>query len=359
MNVHVIRPEELTPQQIQLWSGMMRPEDVTDGPFFHPEYVITLGRFREPVRVAVITEHEQEVAFFPFEQHGKTGRPLGIKLCDFQGIARAPGIQLDARKLLSACGLSSWHFDHVVVSHPEFKDWPLRVEDSPYIDLSSGFEAYVAQQKQTGRKIIPKINTFRRRAERDLGPVRFEWHSSDSADFETLLAWKSDQRKQTGTFDILQFDWVTQTLDALRKNYSENFGGVLSTLHINDELAAVSLNMRTRSVLHTWFISYSLPFGKYSPGHILSLAVIEAAAERGIQRVDLGRGDDSYKKRINSGSIRVGEGAVDLNPLRRLTRRAKYKVFDRIRDTRLYGAIQTPKRMVRNFLYKQAGTFSK
>jgi len=354
MKVRVIRPEELTPQQIQLWSGMMRVEDVTDGPFFHPEYVITLGRFREPVRVAVITENDQAIAFFPFEQHGKTGRPLGINLCDFQGIVRAPEVQLDAQKLLDACGLTSWHFDHVIASQPEFQVGHLRVEDSPYIDLSSGFDAYAEQQKQAGRKLIPKINTFRRKAERDLGPVRFEWHTTERDVFETLLKWKSAQRGQTGTFDILQSEWVSQTLDALRKVHSEDFGGVLSALYINDTLAAASLNMKTSTVLHMWFMTYDIAFGLYSPGHILTLATIQAAAERGILRVDLGRGENAYKKRLNSGCLLVGEGAVDLNSFRHRMRVLGYQTYRQLRDSRWYGAVQAPKRMIRNFTKKKA-----
>ena len=354
MNVRVIRPKELTPQQIKLWSGMMRPEDVTDSPFFHPEYVITLSRFREPIRIAVITENNREVAFFPFEQHGKTGRPLGIHLCDFQGIVRAPKTKLDVRELLAGCGLTSWHFDHVVASQPEFQAWHLRVEDSPYIALSSGFDVYAEQQKQAGRKLIPKTNAFRRKAERDLGPVRFEWHTSDRTVFETLLKWKSAQREQTGTFDILQFGWVSQTLDALRKIHSEDFGGVLSALYINDTLAAASLNMKTSTVLHMWFMTYDVAFGPYSPGHILTLATIQAAAAQGIQRVDLGRGENAYKKRLNSGCLLVGEGTVDLNSLRHKMRGLGYQTYRRISNSRWYGAIQAPKRMVRNFTRKRA-----
>jgi len=354
MNVHVIRPKELTPQQIQLWSGMMRPEDVTDGPFFHPEYVITLSRFRESVRIAVITENNREVAFFPFEQHGKAARPLGITLCDFQGVVRSPGTKLDVRELLTGCGLTSWHFDHVVASQPEFQDWHLRVEDSPYIDISSGFEVYAEQQQQAGRKLISKINAFQRKAERDLGPVRFEWHTTDRAVFEMLLSWKSEQRKQTGTFDVLQFGWVSQTLDALRQIHSEDFGGVLSALYINNTLAAASLNMKTSTVLHMWFMTYDIAFGPYSPGHILTLATIQAAAERGIQRVDLGRGENAYKKRLNSGCLLVGEGAVDLNSLRHKTRVLGYRTYQRVRDSRWYGAVQAPKRMIRNFIKKKA-----
>jgi len=354
MNVHVIRPEELTPQQIQLWSGMMNSDEATDSPFFHPEYVMTLSRFREPVRVAIITENDREIAFFPFEQRGKTGRPLGIKLCDFQGIVRAPGTAFDVRELLAGCGLTRWHFDHVVASQPEFVDGHLRVEESPYIDLSCGFDVYAEQQQQAGRKLISKINAFQRKAERDLGPVRFEWHTSDRAVFKTLLEWKSAQRKQTGTFDVLRFEWVTRTLDALRKIHSEDFGGVLSALYINDTLAAASLNMKTSTVLHMWFMTYDVALGPYSPGHILTLATIQAAAERGIQRVDLGRGENAYKKRLNSGCLLVGEGAVDLNSLRHKTRVLGYRAYQRVRDSRWYGTVQAPKRMIRNFTKKKA-----
>ncbi|MBI9020857.1 MAG: GNAT family N-acetyltransferase, partial [Verrucomicrobia bacterium] len=302
MNIRVIHPEELTPSQIQLWTEMMTPSDATDSPFFHPDYVITLGRFRESVRVAIVTENDRVVAFFPLEQHGKTGRPLGIKLCDFQGIVRAPGITLDARELLAGCGLTTWHFDHVVASQPEFNPWCLRVEDSPYADLSNGFDAYVAERKRAGNRSIAETLRKRRKFEREVGPLRFAWQSSDPAAFEALLEWKSAQRKQTETFDVLQLEWVVKTLDALRNMHSENFGGVLSTLHVNDTLAAVSLCMRTQTVLHHWFPAYNTELSAYSPGLILHVAVLQAAAERGICRFDFGKGKDRYKDSFTSGS---------------------------------------------------------
>jgi len=349
MNIQVIHPRELTTEQVDLWSGMMNSQDLTDSPFFHPEYVITLGRFREAVRVGIVKENERPVAFFPFEQHGETGRPLGVKLCDFQGIVSSPGTVLDARELLIGCGLKTWHFDHVVASQPEFKKWHLRLEDSPYLDLSHGFDAYVAQQKQAGHKTIPRIKRKRRKIEREIGSLRFDWHSTDRAVFETLLKWQSAQRKQTGTFDILQFDWVVQTLDAIRQIEGEDFGGTLSTLHINDTLASVYLNMRTTTVLHQWFSAYNVTFSKYSPGHIHNLAVMQVAAERGIKRIDMGRGDEPYKKSIGSGTISVAEGAVDLSPLRHGVRKGWYRICEQIRNSRLRGPIQTPKRLVRNF----------
>ncbi len=353
MNIQIIRPDELTPRQIQIWAGMMNSSDGTDSPFFHPEYVITLGRFRAPVRVAIVTENGREVAFFPFERHGKIGRPLGIKLCDFQGIVRTPEVVIDVRELLAGCGLTVWKFDHVVASQPEFQDWHLRIEDSPYIDLSHGFEAYVAERKNAGVGSLSETRRKYRKFEREIGPLRFAWHAPDSEAFNTLLEWKSAQRKRTGTFDALQFEWVTQTLAAIREIHSEDFGGVFSTLHVDDTLVAVFLGMRTKTVLHKWFSAYNVELSKYSPGHLLSLAIIEEAAKQGLQRIDLGRGEDAYKRSLNSGSNLVGEGAVDLNPLRHMTRRCWYQICHQIRNSPLRGPAQIPKRMVKDFIRKR------
>jgi len=353
MNVQVVHPQELTAEQINLWSGMMNSRDFTDSPFFHPEYVLTLSRFREPVRVGIVKENGRPVAFFPFERHGKSGRPLGFKLCDFQGVIRSPGTVVDARALLVGCGLTSWEFDHVVASHPEFLAWHLRVEDSPYLDLSQGFDAYVAQHKKAGHKSISRTNQKRRKMEREIGPIRFAWHSTDRAVFETLLEWQSDQRRRTGTFDILQFDWVVQTLDAIRQIEGDDFSGVLSTLHVNDSLAAVFLSMTTQTDLHQWFSAYNVALGRYSPGNILHLAMARAAAERGILRIDLGRGKEPYKKSFGSGNIFVAEGAVDLNPLRHGVRTGWYRTCEKIRNSRLHGPLQAPKRIVRGLIKRK------
>ena len=358
MNVSVVRPNELTPEQICAWSDMMSSEDLTDSPFFHPAFTEILARFRKQVCVAVITQNEHPVAFFPFEKHGKTALPLGVKLSDFQGIIRAPGITVNVRQLLADCGLTSWRFNHAVTTHSEMKRWLLRIEDSPFIDTSGGFEAYVQKCKAGGGKTIMKTRRKWRKLEREVGPLRFEWDSSDRCAFDTLLAWKSAQRQQTGTHDLLQYDWAVQALDAIRSTHLEDFGGVLSTLHAGNTLAAVFLNMRSRTVLHEWFIAYNIDFYDYSPGSLLKLAYIEAAAERGIKRVDLGRGAVGYKQSWSTGSLPVGEGAADLNPLRHLNRCVQYRVFSTLRNTKLYEALQGPKRIIRNLKDKQAGTFS-
>ena len=354
MDIHVINPNEITESQRDLWKQMMTAEHATDSPFFHPEYVTVLGEYRQQVRVAVVTEQSQPVAFFCFEKHGHRGRPLGIKLCDFQGIVRAPETSIDAQELLKGCDLKNWQFDHLVSSQPEFSDWQMRKDDSLYIDLSAGYDAYLEERKQAGTSQISKFNRKYRKLEREIGAVTFEWHTDQKDVFETILELKSAQRKRTGTFDILQFDWVKQFLNKIRNTHADGFEGVLSTLRVNDQLIGAHLGMKTGTVLHHWFPVYDQGFNKYSPGLILLLKTAQAAAENGIQRIDLGKGDERYKKSLGSGSISVGEGVADSRAVHHAMRSMWFRTREWIRDSPLRKTLQYPKRIIRSFHTKNA-----
>lgn len=354
MNINVINPNDITESQCEIWKRMMTANHTTDSPFFHPEYVKILSDFRKQVRVAVVTEQSQPVAFFAFEKHGQAGRPLGIKLCDFQGIVRTPETIIDARKLLEGCDLKSWQFDHLVSSQTEFESWQMRKDDSLYIDLSAGYEEYLKERKQSGTSQISKFKRKYRKLEREIGEVKFDWHTDQKEVFDTILELKSAQRKRTGTFDILQFDWVKQFLDKIRQTHSEGFEGVLSVLRVNDQLIGAHMGMKTSTVLHHWFPVYDQSFNKYSPGLILLLKTAQAAAENGVQRMDLGKGDERYKKSLGSGSIFVGEGVADMRPVHHAVRSMWFHTREWIRASALRKSLQYPKRIIRSFNTKNA-----
>ena len=55
------------------------------------------------------------VGFFPFQRgKGKVGWPVGYRLNDFQAGIFDSQLDVDARQLLRQCGLTRWHFDHLV-----------------------------------------------------------------------------------------------------------------------------------------------------------------------------------------------------------------------------------------------------
>ncbi|VAX41604.1 hypothetical protein MNBD_PLANCTO02-1129, partial [hydrothermal vent metagenome] len=286
--------------------------------------------------------------------HGITGRPLGIKLFDFQGIVQSPQTTINAHELLKGCELKNWQFDHLVSSQQEFARWQMRVEDSKYMNLSQGYKVYTEERKQAGTSQIANINRKCRKLQREIGTVRFEWHTDQKKVFDTILEWKSAQRKQTETFDILQFDWVKQFLNQIRSTQVDGFEGVLSTLYVKDQLVAAHLGMKTKTVFHHWFPVYDQALYKYSPGSILLLKTAEAAAERGVQRIDLGKGKERYKTSLGSGSISVGEGVVELRPVHHAVRSLWFRTRERIRTSPFRSFAQYPKRVIRSFNTKNA-----
>src|SRR5581483_6030982 len=92
--------------------------------------------------------------------------------------------------------------------------------------------------------------------------------------------------------------------------------GMLSALYAGPELVAAHFGLRSGPVLHWWFPVYNPDLSRLDPGWMLLRAVIEAAPELGLERLDLGRGRDEWKRRAATGEQVVGQGAVIHNRLR-------------------------------------------
>src|SRR6185369_1676376 len=133
-------------------------------------------------------------------------------------------------------------------------------------------------------------------------------HLPDRRIVETLFRWKSEQYDRTGVPDIFECQWIRDLLDNILKHNSEDFGAVVSVLYAGDTLAAIHLGMRSRGVLHTWFPAYNIELGRYSPGTLQWIETIKSAGSWGIRHIDLGKGEEPYKRRLMTGATRVAEG---------------------------------------------------
>lgn len=349
MNVTTVKPGELTPDQVAAWSALLDVNEATDSPFFHPEYVRIIGSFRPQIDVGVVTDNGQPIAFFPFERHRRrVARPVGGRLCDLQGVIADPRIEWRVEELLHGCALKAWRFDHLLAKQPALNRRHLHHSDSPYMDLSDGFDAYAEGRLRAGSQSIKQTERKRRKLEREVGPLRFEWHATNQGVFQQLLRWKSAQRQRTGTADVLQRAWVVEALDRIRLTQGEGFAGVLSALYVGDDLVAAHFGMRTATCLHYWFPAYSDSHGRYSPGSILLLEMAKAAADMGIRRLDLGKGPERYKSSFKSGAIPLVEGAADLRPLQSRILAAWLGTREWVRGTRLRPAAVGCKRALRS-----------
>ena len=163
-------------------------------------------------------------------------------------------------------------------------------------------------------KAGPKLFTSkgRRRAKwrREIGALKFKFDADDEEAFTLLKAWKSHQYVRTGLADVFSFPWTLDLLARLHEFRGEDFSVPFSVLRAGDKVAAVCLSFRSRGVLHGWFSAYNPDLHSYSPGFTFFVRLAERSAERGIQKIDLGRGEERCKWSLASGSVELSEGSV-------------------------------------------------
>jgi CelD/BcsL family acetyltransferase involved in cellulose biosynthesis len=307
MNITVVRPLDLGDAEIKRWRMLQETDPLLGSPFLAPEFAQAVGRFRDNVRVAVVTDGPDVVAFLPYETSGLgIGHPVGFGLTDLQGIIAPPELELDARALLKACGLSVWDFDHLLAHQATFRPYHRVHRVEPIIDLSAGFDVYMDEARRLAPKTHKTIRYKERKLGREVGEVRYTFASHDPADLRRLMAWKSDQYQRTGRTDRFARPWIVRLVEHLH----ETGFGVLSVLTAGDRPVSAHFGLRSGTVMAGWFPAYDTEFAKYSPGMIGHLRLAEGAAAHGITEIAMGRGGKEFKEWLKSREIPIAEGRV-------------------------------------------------
>ncbi|MEU6684727.1 GNAT family N-acetyltransferase [Streptomyces sp. NPDC046832] len=344
MDVTVLRPDELTAADLAAWAAMQRSDLRLANPFLAPEFALAVGRRRATARVARLTAGGGTVGFFPFERHALgSGKPIGWGFCDCQGLVHRPGLDWDPLELLRACGLALWEYDHLAEGQTPFETGgtPHTRAASPVMELDGGHRAYLERLRP---KVLRAARNHERRLARDVGPLRLDFHTPDPALLDTLCRWKSAQLRSRGQRDPLSQDWFLAILRELFDLPSESCSGTLTVLRAGGTPVAMLYGLRSREVYATWFPAYDVRFATYSPGILLHLKCAEAAAERGITHVDLGKGTSRYKDALKTADLTITEGYVGrrtpgavLGRLRRASSRTAHTAINA--DPRVHRAV--------------------
>jgi CelD/BcsL family acetyltransferase involved in cellulose biosynthesis len=338
----LVPARQLATDDLQQWAAMQQHNATLDSPYFRPEFTQAVAAVRDDVWVAVIRRHAAAVGYFPF-QRGKLG--LG-KLSDYHGIISQGDLALSAEQLLRACGLASWDFDHLVAGQSAFGPYVRQAAVSPYLDLAHGFEAYAVCKKATGSEELFKIGRKARKLERERGELEFRWHDDSPEAFDTLLGWKSAQYRATGFADVFEFPWTSALLREIASSKASDFGATISTLYVSGRLAAACYSLRSRGVLHAWFNAYSPEFAAYSPGLVLFERMARAAEQHGATKIDLGKGEERYKRCLASAATEVLEGGVELQSLSVWLRSSWRRTRDWMEASSLSGVSKVPGKIV-------------
>ncbi|MFB4277002.1 MULTISPECIES: GNAT family N-acetyltransferase [unclassified Nonomuraea] len=292
------------------WRALQEADAAFDNPFLSPEFTLTVGELRDVVRVAVLHDGPEIVGFFPFERHPMgIGKPVAAGLTDAQGLVYVKDLEIDPKRLIKACGLSVYEFDHLVSGQPLLSCRDEK-HPSPIIDLRDGWERYTETLRRHSGKTYKSTLAKSRKLQREAGPMRHDYATTDLAPLRTLLGWKTDQYRRTGRTDRFAHQWIVELVERLLATQSESFAGVLDMVYVGDRPVAGHFGLRTRTTLAGWFPAYDTHFAKYSPGLIHHLAMAERAAESGIAIIDMGRGQKEYKDKLKNGELEVAEGRV-------------------------------------------------
>jgi CelD/BcsL family acetyltransferase involved in cellulose biosynthesis len=348
MGIRLIQAHELDAGLIEKWRKIQANNSNLRSPYYCPEYAKTVHETLQGsapqtnghssfVEIAVLESgSSQEVkGFFPF-QRGPWGQifPVGRYMTDYQGLVSADDFsEYDPAQLLSAIKARYFAFNHLPLTAAVFSQDAKIMHQSPVMQTEGGYEAYVERLKvaQNTSKpgIFAEVRKRTNRIVRELGPLRFEKHEQRTDLLEKLIQLKIAQWKigaPAGTTTAFEIPWVNHLIHSLFEKSSDAYSTkpdgaqesdafrcALSTLYAGDTLLAIQLSLRFAQTLHCWFPVYDPKLAVYSAGTVLMKPLTEHFAADGVGLIDLGRGAATYKMRICTGSVALGEGACS-NP---------------------------------------------
>ncbi len=336
LHVSLLRPQELSATQWSTWARLQQADEALASPFFRPEFTAAVARVRDDVQVALLERAGAVVGFFPFQRgRGGIGLPVGGARSNYHGVIAARGLRWDARQLIRGCELRIWDFDHLIGTQAPFVPFHTHTTISYVIDLSDGFQPYLATQRANGSRAVQRLREKARRLEREVGPLRFEPCEPSRAALDALMGWKSAQYQRTGEQDRFAIGWNVRLLQEIHATQTDGFVGMLAALYAGDALTAAVMGMRSGPVFHWWFPAYDPAFARYSPGLVLLLKLVEGADQLGLRTIDLGKDPALYKQRWANAAIPLAEGSVATDWPLALRRRARAVAVGALRGSAL------------------------
>lgn len=314
MRVVSIHPAELTDGDIAAWRSFLVADPELSSPYLTPDWARLVGMHRDDVRVVVYADARGEPLGFLPVQRGSSyaAMPAGGPICDYQALVAKPGISLDLSAAPRALAVGRIDLTAGLVRSP-VGEHVLTSDAGHVVRIPEGYEAWCAQRLAAGYRTIAKTRKKLGKMTRDLGgEVSFEAFSTDAAAFDTLLAWKREQMRRTGVRDIFDNAWIDAVVRGTFAMPANNahFGGALFVLRIKGQPAAVLFCLRAQKALHAWYVGHDNQWAAYSPGLIVFVEAIRAAADAGYSELDLGPGDYPFKESLANDSRPVGAGFI-------------------------------------------------
>lgn len=329
MQIDVVRPEELTSEQILAWTGFQKAGPDLVSPFLSPHWPRAVERARQGTRtrtlVAVAHENGAPKAFLPAGVKGGVAAAAGAPMCDYQGLIAAPGARVETARLLRALGAGRYDFTHMPKSQSAFAGHVRGLEPSWIARLPFGYDAY-AHDKSAESGVLKDLDKRRRKLTREHAEPVFTAFSRSRSDLDQLIEWKRAQYRCTGQTDIFEAGWTRELLSDLFESRDPDFGGALFTLHVGETLAAAHFHLRGGDVIHAWMICHDDDFERYSPGLLLFQDIMRWMDDTPYTSIDFGPGEYRFKRQLSNAECLMGHGFVGRPGASALVRSAAYGI---------------------------------
>jgi CelD/BcsL family acetyltransferase involved in cellulose biosynthesis len=300
----------------EAWSVITPRSPLASSPFLSWDFFESVSQVRPDVRVAVFRSAGAIVGCFPYQLRG-AGRagPVAGPINDLHGPLPEQLGREEFSEVLRSAGLS--RFDFHAAPKTAWNSVGTVSYEIPACRMQLGSMAgdYV-RHLYGSRYTIRQQKRKTRAMESKLGSIRMEWETRDDAILDKLLAWKSQQYRRTGAFDVFSMPWTRRLMRNLLHLESEELQGQMSALFAGDELVAVHFGLRRQSLLHCWFPAYAMTHARLSPGTEMFLRMADCAPAKGVTTLDLGVGDEHYKQKLSNESYPLVKGSLDLIPWR-------------------------------------------
>ncbi len=297
----------------QAWDTLQRENPNLHSPYFSYDFQNVVNAVRGDVEVLRFADaNGKAIGFLPFRRNFmRMARPTAGPMDDLHGVISAADadISFDADEVSELIG--GYSFSAVPAQQFQFGLKGFAGDGNYVLDLTSGFDAYIESRSEAS-------SNFRRawrKAEKLLKTdgVTVQHDIWDEAVFERMIELKRDALAEAGHFDLFSIEWPKELLEELHHRNLNGARGVLSTLQIDGEVAAICYCMRSENVLHYWFPSYEPRFQKQQPGMALLFSLAEWASHEGMNEFHLGQGDVQYKRLMASFIAPMRHGMVEVS----------------------------------------------
>lgn len=301
--VETRRPADLDAGMRALWTEFRAADPALASPYFDLRYVLAAGECAPSAEVAVLSRGGRVQGFLAFQRRGRLIQPIAAPLTDYHGVVARPDAEIDLREVMAALGARRFRFSGL--AGPAIAGERLETRTAMVADLSQGLDVYLARRPKDFLK--DKRRRARRLAE-DHGALDFDLTTVSDEALEFVIRLKRAQLRRTGQHDIFASAWVRGLLGRLAEAREPDFGLRLASLRAGGRLVAAELGLLSGGAYHLWFPVYEPDLARYSPGSLMTLETLRAAAGQGIALVDFGPAGEGYKADFADPAARVLEG---------------------------------------------------